>query len=94
MSGIALKEVTSCPSEKIEVFSAGCPTCREAAEMVTRVAGSDHDVEVLDMHKDDIAARAKRHGIKSVPSVIVDGQLAACCAGRGVDEGVLQSALA
>jgi len=80
--------------KKIEVFSAGCQTCREAVETVRRVAGSNRDIEVLDMHRDDVAARAKRHGIQSVPSVVIDGQLAACCAGRGVDEGVLRSAIA
>jgi hypothetical protein len=80
--------------KKIEVFSAGCRTCREAIEMVRRIAGTDHDVEVLDMHKVDIVARAARHGIRSVPSVMVDGHLAACCAGRGVDEAILRSTIA
>ena len=40
--------------KKIEVFSAGCHTCREAVETVRRIAGADHDVEVLDR----VAARA------------------------------------
>jgi hypothetical protein len=29
--------------KKIEVFSAGCLTCKEAVEIVKRIAGSDHD---------------------------------------------------
>jgi hypothetical protein len=29
-----------------------------------------------------------------VPAVVIDGKLAACCAGRGPDEHVLRSALA
>ena len=80
--------------KKIEVFSAGCHTCREAVETVRRIAGADHDVEVRDMHQDHVAARARQHGIRSVPSVVVDGHLAACCAGRGVDEAILRSAIA
>jgi hypothetical protein len=48
---------------------------------------------VLDMHQDHVAARARQHGIRSVPSVVVDGHLAACCAGRGVDEAILRSAI-
>jgi glutaredoxin 3 len=76
------------------VFSAGCHTCREAVVTVRRLAGADHDVEVLDMHQDHVAARARQHGIQSVPSVVVDGQLAACCSGRGVYEAILRSAIA
>jgi hypothetical protein len=67
----------------IEVFSAGCHTCREAVETVRRIAGTDHDIEVLDMHQHHVAARARQHGIRSVPSVVVDGHLAACCLAVG-----------
>jgi glutaredoxin 3 len=80
--------------KKIEVFSAGCPACRAAVASVRRIAGTDHDVEVLDMHQEHVAARARQHGIRSVPSVVVDGQLAACCVVRGVDEAILRSAIA
>jgi glutaredoxin 3 len=78
---------------KIEIFSAGCATCRETVDLVKRIAGSIHDIEVLDMHQEHIAARAKQHGIKSLPSVVVDGTLAGCCAGRGPDEAVLRQAI-
>jgi glutaredoxin 3 len=80
--------------KKIEVFSAGCHICQEAVDTVRRVAGTDHDIEVLDMNQDDVVALAKRHGIRSVPSVVVDGHLAVCCIGGGVDEGALRSAIA
>ena len=76
--------------KKIEVFSAGCLTCKEAVEIVKRIAGSDHDVIVLDTHQSDVAARAKRLGIRSVPAVLVDGQIA-CSVGHGVDEAMLRS---
>jgi hypothetical protein len=49
---------------------------------------------VLDMHQGRVAAQTARHGIRCVPAVVVDGHLAACCAGRGVDKAVLRSALA
>jgi predicted thioredoxin/glutaredoxin len=39
-----------------------------------------------------VARRAKELGISSVPAVVIDGKLAACCAGRGVDIGVLKNA--
>lgn len=78
---------------KIEIFSAGCVTCQETIELVRRIAGAMHDVEINDMHKPEVASRAKRYGVRSVPSVVIDGKLAGCCAGRGPDEHMLRSAL-
>ncbi|MCA1616373.1 MAG: thioredoxin family protein [Acidobacteria bacterium] len=77
---------------KIEVFSAGCPACEEAVRMVNDIACSSCEVEVLDMHEPEVAARAERYGVRSVPAVAVDGKLADCCAGRGVDEMTLRAA--
>lgn len=59
------------------VHAAACPSC---------------DVIVHDMKSIDVAKRAKALGIRTVPAVVVDGQLAACCKGRGVDETTLRSA--
>ena len=70
---------------KIEIFSAGCPACQEAVDGVKELAGTAAEVEVLDMHQQDVADRAKQIGVRSVPAVAVDGQLADCCTGRGVD---------
>ena len=61
--------------------------------MVKRLAGK-HEVVVHDMHKSEVATKAKSYGIRSVPAVVIDGKLAGCCAGRGPDENVLRSALA
>ncbi|MHC4599461.1 MAG: thioredoxin family protein [Planctomycetota bacterium] len=68
-----------------EVFSAGCPICSEAAEAIRSRAGEGTEVRVLDMNDPSVAERAKALGIRSVPAVVVDGVLASCCAGRGVD---------
>jgi glutaredoxin len=81
-------------AKKIEVFSAGCSTCKETIETVKRLAGSNHEVVVHDMNKSDVAAKAKGYGVRSVPAVVIDGKLASCCAGRGPEEHVLKSALA
>jgi glutaredoxin 3 len=77
---------------KIEIFSAGCPACVEAIQTVNEVAYDSCEVEVLDMHQPDVAAKAKEHGIRSVPAVVVDGKLADCCARAGVDEATLRAA--
>ena len=78
---------------RIEVFSAGCSTCKETIELVRKIAGSNHEVQVHDMHKEEVASQAKQHGVRSLPAVIIDGKLAGCCAGRGPDEHVLREAL-
>lgn len=77
---------------KIEVFSAGCPACEEAIALVNRIACSSCEVEVLDMRDRAVAERAKRYGVKSVPAVVVNGQLAECCKDNGVTEADLRSA--
>jgi len=77
---------------QIEVFSAGCPACEEAIKLVNSIACPSCVVTVLDMNDLSVASRAKSLGIRSVPSVLIDGQLADCCAGRGPDEATLRSA--
>lgn len=77
---------------KIEVFSAGCPACEEAIALVNRIACPSCEVEVLDMRDRAVAERAKRYGVKSVPAVVVNGQLAECCKGEGVSEAALRGA--
>jgi hypothetical protein len=76
----------------VEVFSAGCCVCTATIEMVQRVAGPSCEVTVLDMREPAVARRAKDMGIRSVPAVVIDGTLADCCTGRGVDEATLRAA--
>ena len=80
--------------KKIEIFSAGCSTCKETIELVKKIAGSSHEVVIHDMQKSEVASKARQHGVRSVPAVVVDGELAGCCGGRGPDEHVLRSAIA
>lgn len=80
--------------KKIEIFSAGCSTCKETIELVKRIAGSSHEVIIHDMQKSEVAAKARLQGVRSVPAVVIDRKLAGCCAGRGPDETVLRSSLA
>jgi hypothetical protein len=70
---------------RIEIFSAGCATCKETIEMVRKIAGPDREVHIHDMHQEGVASRAKHHSVRSLPAVVVDGKLAGCCAGRGPD---------
>jgi len=80
------------PTRKIEIFSAGCPLCKDTIELVDRLACPSCDVTVVDMQDIKGATRARELGVKSVPAVAVDGKLAGCCTDRGVDEGTLRVA--
>ena len=79
-------------TRKIEVFSAGCAVCDDTIALINRIACPSCEVEILDMHQTEVAKKAKRYGIRSVPAVVVDGKLADCCAGRGPDETALRAA--
>ena len=76
----------------IQVFSAGCPECEEPVALVHRSACPSCEVSILDMHDAAVAERARQLGVRSVPAVAIDGQLAGCCAGRGPDEATLRAA--
>ena len=55
------------PRLKIEEFSAGCPCCIEAVELVEFLAGTEHDIEIRDMHDPAVAVAASVYGIRRVP---------------------------
>ena len=78
---------------KIEVFSAGCALCHEVIDVVRREARSTSEVIVRDMMDGRSLARAEKFGIRSVPAVVIDGRVASCCTGRGVDLEVLKNEL-
>lgn len=77
---------------KVEVFTAGCPACQPVVDLVKSIACPSCDVQVLDMHEPAAAERAASYGVRSVPAVAIDGKLAECCAGSGVDEQTLRNA--
>jgi len=84
--------MTMTNQRKVEIFSAGCPACAETVELVRSIACPSCEVTVLDMNDTSVASRATSLGIRSVPAVVVDGTLAACCAAGGPDEGSLRAA--
>jgi glutaredoxin len=76
----------------VEVFSAGCPACDDAVSLVSDLSCPACDVQVHDMHDAVVAQRARQLGIRSVPAVVIGGELASCCSARGIDETVLLAA--
>jgi glutaredoxin len=77
---------------KVEIFSAGCPVCRETVELINRYGSSSCEVTVHDMHSEEGSARAAALGVATVPAVAVDGELLSCCTGRGVSRDELRRA--
>ena len=77
---------------KVEVFSAGCPACTDVETLVKSLACPSCEVDMLDMRDIAVAQRAKTLGVRSVPAVAIDGRLADCCAGRGIDDASLRAA--
>lgn len=76
---------------KVEVFSAGCAVCDETVNLVNQIACGSCDVEVLDTRQPGVAKRASEYGIKTVPSIVIDGKLADCCTNRGIGEVALRA---
>jgi glutaredoxin 3 len=61
---------------KIEVFSAGCPICAETLKLV-KEAVSSCGCEVIERRctSDEQCAEAKAYGVRSMPTVVVDGKI-------------------
>jgi glutaredoxin 3 len=89
---IILEVIFVSNKRKIEVFSAGCPLCDEAVELVKNMACPSCEVFILDMKDPMVAGRARELGVKSLPAVAVNGELAGCCQGRGINPEALKAA--
>jgi len=77
---------------QIEIFSAGCPTFKEAIKLVQSLACESCEIKIRDMNARGVAAKARQYGVKRLPAILIDGKLAECCDNRGVDAKVLRSA--
>jgi len=75
---------------QVEVFSAGCPACSDAIQMIEQIVCDACEVSVHDMNDPSVAERAKHFGVRQVPAVVVDGRLAECCA-SGLSESALRA---
>jgi len=76
---------------QVEVFSAGCTACDDAIQTIQQIACGSCEVTVRDMNDPAVADRAKQLGVRQVPAVVIDGQLAECCT-SGLNESALREA--
>ncbi len=79
-------------SQTVEIFSAGCPMCDDLVQRVQDMACDSCNIKVLSLNHDTVSNRVADLGIRSVPAVGVNGELAACCTDRGVDRATLEAA--
>ena len=81
---------------RVEVFTAGCVLCEETVKMVRELACPSCEVVVYDIAKQcdsgECMGKVKSYGISRVPTVVVDGRIADCCAGPGPDPEALKTA--
>jgi glutaredoxin 3 len=75
----------------VEVFTAGCPLCDETVGLVKKLACPSCDVKVYNL-KESGMDKAKKYGINSVPTVVVDGNTAECCKRGNPNEADLKAA--
>jgi glutaredoxin len=76
---------------QVEVFTAGCPVCEPAVRLVNDLACPDCEVTVHNLNEVG-AEKAASYAIKTVPAVVVDGQIVSCCDNRGPDRDELAAA--
>ncbi|HEX2192216.1 MAG TPA: thioredoxin family protein [Acidimicrobiales bacterium] len=70
-------------ARRVEIFSAGCRTCQRTIEQLREQIDPRHEIVVHDMHEEGAAQKAEAFGIRTVPAVVVDGFLLACCKNKG-----------
>ena len=75
----------------VEVFTAGCPFCEPVVQLVQELACPDCEVTVHDVREAG-AETAREYGVTRVPTVVVDGTIAACCQTGPVSPEQLQAA--
>jgi hypothetical protein len=76
---------------QVEVFTAGCLVCDSAVQTVEAIACPDCEVKVYNLN-DEGADKARLYNLKTVPAVVIDGELCSCCDNEGINEQDLRAA--
>lgn len=79
-------------TRRIEIISAGCQVCEDTIALVKQLACPSCEVTVLNMKDRANANRAKKLGIRTIPAVLINGELVECCADSGPSESLLRLA--
>lgn len=76
---------------QVEVFTGGCPVCDPAVQTAKDAACPDCEVIVYDLRTEG-ADKARHYDLKTVPAVVIDGEVCFCCDNKGVNESDLRAA--
>lgn len=76
----------------VEIFSAGCAICEDTISLVKSIGCESCHIIIHDMRQNGVSQRALQLGVKSLPAIAINGELADCCAGRGPNEATLRAA--
>lgn len=61
---------------KARFYHAGCPVCVSAEETLLQYLSPDVEIEVIHLgEQPDHVAEAERIGVKSVPALVIDGNV-------------------
>jgi len=81
---------------RVEVFTARCPVCEPAVELVNKLACQSCEVIIYDLLEGRITNECReklnRYGITRLPAVAVNGNLLDCCKIGEVTESELRQA--
>lgn len=81
---------------KVEVFTAGCTVCDPTVKMVQELACLSCDIHIHDLNKgcetDECRVEAKKYGLRTVPAVVVGGNILSCCSNQGSNRDTLKEA--
>ena len=79
-------------TNKVEIFTAGCPLCDETVKEVKYIVSED-ELIIYNLNKAIDLNKAKEYEINKVPAVVVNGMLLNCCKNSKVDKKGLTKAL-
>ena len=65
----------------IEIFTAGCPVCDRSVQAILAAACEHCAITVHDLSSGDpeLVRLAVGYGVRRLPAVAIDGELASCC---------------
>lgn len=78
---------------KVEVFTSGCFLCEETVSLVKELACPSCEVSIYNLAEpcdsEECIEKAKKYGVTSVPTVVIDGKVTECCQRGKLDREAL-----
>lgn len=75
----------------VEIFVAGCLLCDETVNLVKELSCPSCDLTIYNLQKEGMD-KARKYGVNSVPTVVIDGKILNCYARKGPTHADLKAA--